>query len=155
MHIPCYLSITENDLPCSINDFVYLSCWPPYFIWPFMYLGFDLGFIGVWSLVSILHIIFIIKCNPKCFFCHSHMGNRTHDLGTNHLAHRSRLLYHHTNYLNKNEVYQCVVANPTYVYISRSNAFLINWVTRLGQRPLASSPYWKLKCAIIWCLITL
>ncbi len=44
-------------------------------------------------------------------FCH--MGNQTHDFGTNHLAHRSRMLYHYTKSLSlKVLVHWCIVANP-------------------------------------------
>ncbi len=49
-------------------------------------------------------------------FCH--MGNLSHDLGTNRLAHRCRMLYHFTKSLSqKPTVLQCIVANLTYVYV--------------------------------------
>ncbi len=44
----------------------------------------------------------------------SHMGNRTHDLGTNCLANRRRTLYHYTKFLSKiNYVSKCVMGDQS------------------------------------------
>ncbi len=52
------------------------------------------------------------------------MGNRTHDLGMNSLAHTSGMLYHYPKSLCLNgKVHRCRVANPTYVYMSGINVF--------------------------------
>ncbi len=67
---------------------------------------------------SHVRLILFLRINmTEKNFCH--IGNQTHDFGTICLSHRSGMLYHYS----KSQVHQCIVANPTYVYISWINDF--------------------------------